>query len=594
MGLVDVPTVCKVERSGFLFAMRIRFHPQARELSHLRWCGFALLLALGLGRADSPPVTVTITQRSPLEIFAPDGTMSGVKAATIGTHFALVSCDGRLVTLQDAQGTHYRIALASTDYVPPIASPSSPAPVATTASMPASTNAPVVTAPPSPPNITSPSSSVPAAATDTMVSDDVVAKINAGFGKPLFTTQSFWKESALLIANRLGLKLEDKTKWETAYRRYFYDERSYYAPAPIVGGKAYCVALYADANDTPTSLLIAFTNDGDYQSVARLTTDLFRLKHPTGPSPADADQQLAALQTKVDALQQSFEPDRKAEQDTLAKNLTTLFGDGKPTTFGSSTATREDALRWDWNGVSFLLTGQANKYNLLRVIPTELADNHGRTERIPHDEMVAKLTESVEHRPNGDVVITQLPMADQGLKGYCVPATWERVLRYTGVPGDMYTLSRIGNSGFGGGTWGGTVAAQLDDTLHDYGRRAEFIDVTKIDTFSLHRYIDKGIPIFWDVNPAGYAASEQRYGLCDREREWDTWKKLLDQARAPSVAKPAPLENDGGHQVLITGYNPETKEIAWSDPWGRDTRERWMTQEEAQLCSLGEFYIITW
>jgi hypothetical protein len=277
------------------------------------------------------------------------------------------------------------------------------------------------------------------------------------------------------------------------------------------------------------------------------------------------------------------------------KNLTSLFGDPKNVAFGSDAATREDSQRWDWDDVSFLLTSQPNKYNLLRLVPIALADNNGRTERIPRDDIGKKLSEAVEHRPNGDVIITQIPMANQGPKGYCVPATWERVLRYTGVPGDMYTLSRIGSSEFGGGTHVGNIAQQLDDTLHNYGRHTEFLDIDIIDTVSLHRYIDNGVPIFWIVNPEGYAPALQRYALANRDTDWDQWKTLLDQSRTSSTDKQPPLAPDGGgHQVLITGYNPETREIAWSDPWGRDTKERWMTMSEAQRCTLGEYYIITW
>jgi hypothetical protein len=158
----------------------------------------------------------------------------------------------------------------------------------------------------------------------------------------------------------------------------------------------------------------------------------------------------------------------------------------------------------------------------------------------------------------------------------------------------MYTLSRIGGAGFGGGENGANIAAQLDETLHDYGRRAEMIDIDKIDSVSLHRYIDEGIPVFWVLNPAGYAPVLQRYGLCDRDKDWDEWKILLGQAREADKTKQAPLVDYEGHQVLITGYNPETHEIAWSDPWGRQTSERWMTEEEAQRCSLNQFYVITW
>ncbi len=555
---------------------------------------FSLCFCLNpvLNRAEAASVTVVVTKQTPLTTLSPKGDVLGVGEATVGAQFTFVRIEGNQIVLQNAQGIYYRIAKVSTDYISG-ASPTSPS--ATTNNAPlVSPPAPVTNLAPVPSTSLSTPGQDITATSSAPIPDDAVAKINAGLGTSFFTTQSFWKESALLIASRLRLRLEDKTKWESSYRRYFYDTEGNYAPASILGGGAYCVALYSDADDTPTSALIAFANDGDYQGAVRILSAIYALKHQTGTPLEGSDQKIAELQAKFDAIRQSFEAARQKEQVTLTKNLTALFGDPRRTSFGSDAVTREDALRWDWNGVSFLLTCQENKYNLLRVIPTQLADNHGRTERIPRDELGPKLIDAVEHRVNGDVVITQIPMADQGLKGYCVPATWERVLRYTGVPGDMYTLSRIGGAGFSGGEGGSEVAAQLDNTLHNYGRKAQFIQITKIDAFSLRRYIDAGIPIFWGVNPGGYVTVQQRYALCDRDKDWEAWKKLLTQSRTPSTSKATPLENKGGHQVLITGYNPDTKEIAWSDPWGRNTQERWMTQEEAQRCSLNEFYIISW
>jgi len=554
--------------------------------------GVISLLSLPLSADDnSTPVTVTITQRAPISTLGADGSVSGMIEAVVGTHYTFVSYDGQRLVLQDSQGTHYRINQSATDYVS-ATSTATPAPTTIASIVQTTTPAATNTATPSPPP---PTTAAPVTTTET-ITDDAVAKINTGIGKPLFTAQNFWKESAVLIANRVGLKQEDKTKWEAAYRRYFYkgDGTPTYAPASILGGNAYCIALYADANDLPTSALIAFTNDGDYQGIDVMLAKIVALKQAGDKAPKDADKQIADLQAKVDTMEAAFETDRRNEEDAITKNLTSLFGEPKRTSFGSNAVSRENALRWDWNGVSLLFTAQENKYNLLRIIPTELADNHGRTERIARDEMVKKLSDGVEHRPNGDVVITQLPMADQGLKGYCVPATWERVLRYTGVPGDMYSLSRIGGAQFGGGEAGSNVAAQLDDVLHDYGRKAQFVNIDTIDAHSLKRYIDQGIPVFWSVNPQGYAPSEQRASVCDRTQDADQWKKLLEQSRAPSTKTPPPLLFLGGHQVLITGYNPDTKEIAWSDPWGRDTKERWMTQEEAERCTLRQYYIITW
>lgn len=574
----------------------VRNHLDGR---HLGLFLAAAILFLGTLASPAAAVTVTVKQQVPMESLSAAGDVTGVTESKVGASYTLVRTEADQVVLQDALG-RYRIALAATDFVPP---PPVSAPPATAPSAPSPSpviNAPVATPPPT--LTATPAASVdntpPAVPVSTTTaapeSQDKIAALNTALGKPIFSTASFWQEPALIIAQRLKLGLEGRTKWETSYRRYFSGDAKD-SQASLLGTGAYCIALYADADDHPTSLLIAFDNDGDYQNVDYVKSDIYRLGHPLeGAHMFFPGQTLDQLNKKYADIVASFEPARQAENFLLVKNLTGLFGDPKNVAFGSDAATREDSQRWDWDDVSFLLTAQPNKYNLLRLVPIALADNNGRTERIPRDEIGKKLSEAVEHRPNGDVIITQIPMANQGPKGYCVPATWERVLRYTGVPGDMYTLSRIGSSEFGGGTRGGNIAQQLDDTLHNYGRHTEFLNIDIIDAVSLHRYIDDGVPIFWGVNPEGYAPALQRYALANRDADWDQWKTLLDQTRITSDAKQPPLGPDGGHQVLITGYNPETREIAWSDPWGRDTKERWMTMPEAQRCTLGEYYIITW
>jgi len=552
-------------------------------------------IRLGWGAA-----TVTVTQAAPLESVSPAGDITGVKEAAAGSTYKLVSVANGQVTMQDASGL-YRIAITATDYVPPaVTSPAAPAtnaPSATPAAVPAPK--PPAAAAPSANSSSSSSASVappaPAgsAGSGTTLSQDLVDWYNNGLGKPIFSAQSIWSESALAIAQRLGLGLEGRTKWETSYRHYFSGDPTD-KKAALLGTACYCIALYADADDHPTSLLIAFANDGDYKYIALAQHDLAVIDHPTeGEKRNFPDKTRDQLQKEIDDDKASFEPTRTAEAETLTDNLDTLFGDAKRATFGDDPATREEIKRWDFNDVSLLLTSTENKYNLLRIVPTALADNNGRTERIGRDVIGDKLAGAVEHRPNGDVIITQIPMADQGPKGYCVPATWERVLRYEGVPGDMYTLSRIGSSGFGGGTWGPNIAQQLDDTLHNYGRHFESLTLDTLDVLAIHRYIDQGIPIFWSINPTGYDAVDQRYALADRDKEWDRWKSLLPAADA-AAAKAPQADREFGHQVLIIGYNSETKELAWTDPWGRQTTERWMLVSEAQKMTLGEYYTISW
>ena len=578
------------------------FHGLSIRRRLLPWAAL-LLLSATVGLAGA--VTVTVTQQAPMESVTPAGDITGVKEGTVGAQFTLVGAAGGQVTLRDATGL-YRMALSATDYVPPPVAPTpatnTPSGASAAAKSSATSNpAGLASSTVAPPAASSSSASgfssdvsAASAGGGATIPQDKVGAVNAGLGKQVFGTQSIWSESALVIAQRLGLAIEGRTKWETSYRKYFSGDASD-KEAAMLGTGAYCIALYADADDHPTSILIAFANDGDYKHVSYLEHDLDLIDHPVdGERRNYPDKTRDQLSVEISDDITSFEPTRTAEMATLVKNLSALFGDPTNATFGSDAVTRENIQRWDWGDVSFLLTGQPKKYNLLRIVPTALADNNGRTERISRDDIGAKLSGAVEHRPNGDVIITQIPMAAQGPKGYCVPATWERVLRYEGVPGDMYTLSRIGSTQFGGGTANTNIATELDDALHNYGRHCEFLTFDKLDAFSVRRYIDDGVPIFWSVNPIGYKAAEQRYALADRDKEWDRWKTLLDAANVDGAKPQEKLEFFGGHEVLIIGYNPETKEIAWTDPWGRQTTERWMTQAEAQRCSLNEYYIISW
>jgi predicted esterase len=109
-------------------------------------------------RADAP-VTVTITQSAPLETLSATGEVSAVTEAQPGTQFKVVAANGPQLTLQDAKGVRYQIAVSATDYVP---APTAPAPAAAIAvQSPAA--APPASVPASPPVAAGPVTAAPAA-----------------------------------------------------------------------------------------------------------------------------------------------------------------------------------------------------------------------------------------------------------------------------------------------------------------------------------------------------------------------------------------------------------------------------------------------
>lgn len=74
--------------------------------------------------------------------------------------------------------------------------------------------------------------------------------------------------------------------------------------------------------------------------------------------------------------------------------------------------------RWDWNGHAVLLSLQERKYVAVRIMPIARAGDCGRrTEKLEDDTFKARMADCVERRDNGDVVIRNIPMVDQGPQG---------------------------------------------------------------------------------------------------------------------------------------------------------------------------------
>jgi len=198
----------------------------------------------------------------------------------------------------------------------------------------------------------------------------------------------------------------------------------------------------------------------------------------------------------------------------------------------------------------------------------------------------------VDRRPNGDVIITDIPMVDQGPKGYCVPATWERVLRYTGIPADMYILAMAGNTNVGGGTSTAAIMGGARQLVQRYGRRINS-ERGKLSINSISRSIDKGIPLMWSMfstdefNNIANSRTKQRASVEDWD-EWDSETLAPARRNARNMKKP----RDSGHVCMIIGYNAKTGEIAVSDSWGPGYAERWVLVEEAEAVSQGETMFI--
>jgi len=184
---------------------------------------------------------------------------------------------------------------------------------------------------------------------------------------------------------------------------------------------------------------------------------------------------------------------------------------------------------------------------------------------------------------DGDVFIRNLPMVDQGDKGYCVVASTQRAFEYYGIGADMHQIAQIAESDPEQGTSTLTMAKELDKIDYRFKTRLDIIGmggpmttvkVKKGEYYvgdpvderkflkEIHSYIDAGLPILWALELGMFPEKPQ----------------LTPQTR-------------GGHMRMIIGYNDKTEEIIFSDSWGAGHEFKKMNMSDAFKASQGLFVL---
>ncbi len=383
-------------------------------------------------------------------------------------------------------------------------------------------------------------------------------EFNALLGLKLLADSELWDDEPATVARRLRLPEEAKTEHFESYRAY--PRR----PVSVLGADAYTLALQAGEGRI-TALTVMFANRGDY------------------PAFAGKDSRLLIV-TKADL--RAFDQALKADFDKIAATLTARLGEPRRESAPSgSLDSGRRGLRWEYGPHALVLNHDEEQMVSLKIVPSERVV----AAKVSSEQLRRLLESRVTRRPNGDVIIGGVPMISQGPKGYCVPATFERYLRYVGIPADMYELAMTGGTSFGGGTTFQSMAAGIDRYVRRQGRRLENVQINKLTPSALSRYIDEGRPVVWGLystdgfNQLSNARTRERADVTD----WVAWKKT-----SATAGKDFGGGRSGAHACLIIGYNRATNELAFTDSWGPDFAERWVPVEAAQKVSQNEFWVI--
>lgn len=384
-------------------------------------------------------------------------------------------------------------------------------------------------------------------------SSDTAEAINSVIGFHLFDGHPVWQESANEVADRLSWRPVSKTDFISSYQmRGRGDRRSRNEELNVTGASARTAFFYAQS-DRPDYFLVVYNNIKDVQ---------------TKPENQRHEEELR------DQLDDRISETSKEIQQTL----TGLLGKPQKQAFYNGRTEAHRMQRWDFGDLAFLLSHDEGFGLSLYIHRAQFTNRNGKVQ-FNHDERESWFVANVETRTNGDVVIENIPMVSQGGDNFCVPATFERYLRYIGIPADMYTLAMLGETRIAGGT---RVNKLRDETTRYLGqqglsmrRMSSALNIKRIS-----EYIDRGIPLIWTMSSTKtfnhYADSYTR------------------ERRSGSASSSLPEKENfiAAHTLILTGYNEAEDTIAISDSWGPKYEERWIPLELAKQYNLAGLYVI--
>jgi Peptidase_C39 like family len=290
----------------------------------------------------------------------------------------------------------------------------------------------------------------------------------------------------------------------------------------------------------------------------------------------------------------------------------------------ASNAVHADGLIWQTPAAQFLLEYSSTKEVKEKSIPFR-AEFVRLT--ISPPARAANLLASVSTQPqakfnglahvkrdltSGDVWIADVPMVDQGQKGYCVVATTERVMRYYGESVDENELAEVANTA----TEGGTSMEAMLTALKKLGARLH-VRVHPVEQMEVKQLLTLQSDYNREARKDGAAPIPDMRHMIDVEAMFTAMKPdVLLETRTKNKAELSRFEKGvedhinqgvpllwsvivglfpekgipqggGGHMRLIIGYNNKTEEILYSDSWGAGHELKRMPLAEAVSMTTG-------
>lgn len=368
-----------------------------------------------------------------------------------------------------------------------------------------------------------------------------------------FTDESIWENPSFLEA------------WEPRTSPTKLSHKTFNGKPSIFGHEPHFITgLFI--GEKLVSISIVFLDSGTYYGYI-----------PNGAEAPDA----RSRQNNFDALFETVFKD-------VADGLGVLSGKrGEKNSLGEEPMLKQEVILFSHgDNVSRLssVDGQLIKVTLFRSEEEALANLDPAIREADRRELEERTKSRTFVTETGDVMLEDIPLFPQGNRAYCGVSTLAMAMQYMGL--NLETEDYAAAAGI---RYGSAKGAKVREVYQAAAKEAglKMYRTTKFDFARARETIDSGIPVvIW-----------RRFSF-DRDYLHTQWAK--SHAKDSSFLLPKPDLNDQSewpgkdapaHASIMNGYNPERREVIFTESWGEYVRNRRMRAEELEGTAYYTFYM---
>ena len=261
-------------------------------------------------------------------------------------------------------------------------------------------------------------------------------------------------------------------------------------------------------------------------------------------------------------------------------------GTGKKVAFVDKGVLKHDVLVFRTGDLWVRLTTRENQLVKFTVTRTEadagsvLSTMRGTAKK---DDQARELAARVTGAPNGDRLLSGVPIFTQGHRAYCGVATLAMAMQFLGLRLDTEDFAVAAGIRFGS-TYHSSIR-EVCEAAADVAK-LKLPRTTQFEFEKARAAIEAGYPVIvfrrWSQERDFlHSAFAQRF---EKDSAATLPKADLNDRKA------WPTRDDFAHSSLVTGYNLARREVIFTESWGERTRNRRMRIEEMEGTGYLAYY----